>query len=208
MINSFKELRWIVAFYTNLVALFHDAADVFVAGSMLWYPVEAEPEIRQAPDVMVVFGRPKEERECYRQWEENNVPVQVVFDVRSPGEDAQEIIERFVFYRDHGIEEYYLYNPETSQLAIYRRKREVLRRVRKLSEWVSPRLGIRFDRSGPELVVYRPDGQRFRTFEELHAELEQQERMARNAIKEAEREKQRAERLAERLRQLGVDPES
>jgi hypothetical protein len=33
--------------------------------------------------------------------------------------------------------------------------------------FVSPRLGIRFDLSGPELVVYRPDGTPFLTAKQL-----------------------------------------
>jgi len=32
---------------------------------------------------------------------------------------------------------------------------------------------IRFDLTGPEMVVYLPDGRRFLTFEELQAEREQ-----------------------------------
>ncbi|MCL1468412.1 hypothetical protein [Argonema galeatum] len=52
-----------------------------------WYPVEGNNTIRPAPDVMVVFARPKGEspsktlcdRGSYQQWRENNIPPQVVF---------------------------------------------------------------------------------------------------------------------------------
>ncbi len=208
MIDTFKQFRWIVFFYTNLLALFHEAKDVAVASHLPWHPLEATPDVHLDPDIMVVFGRPRKERSAYRQWEEGNVPAQVVFDVQEPDEDAKEVIERFVFYRDHGIEEYYLYNLANDQLAIYRRKRDVLRRVRITREWVSPRMGIRFDRTGPHLVVYRPDGERFRSFEEISAALEQQERMAQTALKDAEREKQRGDRLAEQLRLMGINPDN
>jgi hypothetical protein len=43
----------------NLAALFADRPDVFVAGDLLWYPVEGRPDICRAPDVMVAIGRPK-----------------------------------------------------------------------------------------------------------------------------------------------------
>ena len=37
---------------------------------------------------MVVFGRPKGRRGSYRQWEEDNIPPQVVFEILSPGNNA------------------------------------------------------------------------------------------------------------------------
>ena len=68
-----------------------------------------------------------------------------------------------------------------------------------MAGWVSPRLGVRFTLAGDDLVLERPDGQRFETFVELAQRAEAERESA-----EAERE--RAERLAERLRALGVDP--
>src|SRR5262245_51900082 len=58
MSDNTRQFRWIVVLYGNLAALFRDAKDVFVSGNQFWYPVEGEPEIKQAPDVYVVFGRP------------------------------------------------------------------------------------------------------------------------------------------------------
>jgi hypothetical protein len=75
-----------------------------------------------------------------------------------------------------------------------------LRRVSEMQGWVSPLLGVRFELEGGELVVVRPDGERFVGYEELAAALEQ-ERLLR------EQEQQRAERLAQKLRELGVEPE-
>ncbi len=208
MADNSIQFRWIVVLFNNLAALFHEAADVYVAGNLFWYPLQGESEIRQAPDVMVVFGRPKRDRSSYKQWEEDNVPVQVVFEILSPGNDGKEMVDKALFYEEFGVEEYYLYDPERNQLSVWRRQGQAWRRVWKPDGWVSQRLGIRLDLSGPELIVYRPDGQRFRTFEEIQAELTRQEQLARTAIQEAERQRQRAERLAERLRQLGVDPDA
>ena len=75
-----------------------------------------------------------------------------------------------------------------------------LRRVAEMRGWVSPLLGVRFELAGGELVVVRPDGERFVGYEELAAALEE-------AQARAEQERQRAERLAQRLRELGVEPE-
>jgi Uma2 family endonuclease len=57
---------------------------LFVAGDLLWYPVEGDNKLRQAPDVMVVFGRPKGDRGSYKPWEEDNIPPQVVFEILLP----------------------------------------------------------------------------------------------------------------------------
>ena len=84
MADNTRQLRWIVVLYDNLCALFRQNADVFVAGNHLWYPEEGHPEVRNAPDVMVVFGRPKGDRGSYRQWEEGGVPVTVAVEILSP----------------------------------------------------------------------------------------------------------------------------
>ncbi|MEC4805732.1 MAG: Uma2 family endonuclease, partial [Jaaginema sp. PMC 1080.18] len=85
MADNTQQFRWIVLIKENLEVLFADNPDVFVAGDLLWYPVEGQPKIRIAPDAMVIFGRPKGDRGSYRQWEEENIVPQVVFEILSPG---------------------------------------------------------------------------------------------------------------------------
>ena len=198
-----RQLRWITTLYGNLAALFDDRPDVFVAADLLWYPVEGQPEVRTAPDVLVVFGRPKGDRGSYRQWEEDNVPVTVVFEVLSPGNTWMEMDDKHAFYEEHGVEEFYLYDPDTNQLKAFVRRGDVLRRVRPVQGHVSPRLGIRFDVSGEELVVYRPDGQRFLTFPELEAARRQAERRA----DQAERRAARLAELSRKARRGQASPE-
>lgn len=186
-----KQLRWIMVLVGNLAALYRDREDVFVAGDNLWYPVEGRPDLCNAPDAYVVFGRPKGDRGSYKQWEENNVPLTVVFEVLPPpGNAVSEMIEKHSFYEDYGVQEYYVYDPDRDRLIIYLRQGDKLLRQRFSKEFVSPRLGIRFDLSGPEMVVTRPDGRRFLTFEEMEAEREQMQQ-------QAVVEKQRARRLVE-----------
>src|SRR5262249_27202022 len=153
--------------------LFSAALDVFVGGNQFWYPVEGEPETRQAPDVYVVFGRPKGDRPSYKQWEEGNVPMTVVFEILSPGNPYMEMADKFTFYAAYGAEQYSASAPDSTRLTVSLRRGDVLRRVLPLHDFVSPRLGIGFDLSGPELVVRRPDGQPFLTFEQLHAARKQ-----------------------------------
>jgi hypothetical protein len=87
MADNSKQFRWIQVLSGNLAALFRDRDDVLVAGDMLCYPEEGHPEIRAAPDVFVVFGRPKGDRGSYKQWEEEHVPLTVTFEIVSPGND-------------------------------------------------------------------------------------------------------------------------
>ncbi len=60
MSDNTLQFRWIVTIEEGFEAIYRDDPKVFVAGDLLWYPVEEKPKIRTAPDVMVVFGRPKE----------------------------------------------------------------------------------------------------------------------------------------------------
>ena len=69
---------------------------------------------------------------------------------------------------------------------MYQRQGDVLRRVRPVQEFVSPRLGIRFDLSGAEMVVFGPTG-RFLTFEELQATHEELKTTHEQAVRRAAR---------------------
>ncbi len=98
----------------NLSGQFMNQEDVFVAMNLLWYAQEGEPTVRQDPDVMVSFGRPKGERGSYRQWLEGGIAPQVVFEIVTPGLPQQEISDTYRFYEEHGVEEYYAFIPDTN----------------------------------------------------------------------------------------------
>lgn len=201
MADNTKQFRWIVTLEGGFEALFRDREDVFVAGDLFWYPVEGRPDIRMAPDVMIVFGRPKGDRPSYKQWEEGNIAPQVVFEVLSPSNSLVEMAKKLEFYDRYGVEEYYLYDPETGDFTGWIRGEDGrLRVIDEIQGWVSPRLGVRFEVEDGELRVIRPDGQRFLNYTEL-----EQERA--RALRQAEEERFRAEKLAQRLRELGIDPE-
>jgi len=161
MSDNTRQFRWIKTISDNLDILFADRDDVFTCGNQFWYPVEGRPDIVQSPDVYVVFGRPKGDRPSWKQWEEGDQPMRVVFEILSPGNTAQEMANKLTFYEEYGVEEYYIYDPDTNKLTIYLRKGDVFRRERKVAGFVSPRLGITFDLSGPEMVVRFPDGRPF-----------------------------------------------
>ncbi|HEY2158131.1 MAG TPA: Uma2 family endonuclease, partial [Isosphaeraceae bacterium] len=155
-------------------------------------PVEGDNKTRAAPDALVAFGRPKGCRGSYKQWEEEGVAPQVVFEVLSPGNRVAEMTRKFRFYEKFGVEEYYIYDPDEVRLSGWLRSGGGLEEITDVQGWVSPRLGVRFE-LGDELRLIGPDGQHFLSYVELAAQRDEATR--------------RAERLAARLRELGEDPE-
>lgn len=221
MADNTKQFRWIVVIQQNLDWLFADDPNVFVAGDLLWYPVEGDNKKRVAPDVMVAFGRPKGDRGSYKQWEEENVPPHVVFEILSPGNTKVEMNRKLLFYHQFGVDEYYLYDPDRNVLKGWMRNEGFLDEIDPVENWVSPRLDIRFDISGQELQIFRPDGQQFLSYAEIAQRAETERRRAEAASQQAEAANQQAEaasqraeaaeekakRLADRLRELGIDPD-
>ena len=181
------QFRWIMTIQGGLAHLFRHDPNVFVAGDLLWYPVEGEPTIRSAPDALVVFGRPKGDRGAYIQHREAGVPPQVVFEVLSPGNRFAEMLRKFLFYQRYGVEEYYIYDPDDGLLEGWVRESDSLTEIPEMSGWVSPRLGVTFGLAGTELRLTGPDGKPFLSYQELA---------------------NRADRLAARLRELGIDPDA
>jgi Uma2 family endonuclease len=208
MSDNTKQFRWIVTIKENLEILFASRDDVFVAGDLLWYPVQGNNKIRQAPDVLVVFGRPKSDRGSYKQWEENNIPPQVVFEILSPGNRTKEMMNKLLFYQRYGVQEYYIYDPETVEFTGLLRSEEQLEVIEEINGWTSPLLGTSFQITANTLEIYRPDGQKFLTSVELDQLREQERQQKEAALLELEQERQRYQDLLARLQAKGIDPDS
>ncbi len=213
MSDNTKQFRYIVTTQGGLDALFQNDPNVFVAGDLLWYPIQGDNKTRIAPDVMVVFGRPKGDRGSYQQWREDNIPPQVVFEILSPGNTAKEMIKKYKFYERYRVEEYYLYDTNSGELTGWLRSGEELEEIEEMLGWVSPRLGIRFELSDTELVLYYPDGQRFASYVELAQQREIDRQRAEEAEARAEEAEARAEEAQTQLQALrallqerGIDP--
>ena len=198
MADNTLQYEWIVLLRENLNGLFPD----FVAGNLLWYPVRGEPRIRVAPDVLVALGRPKGYRGSYKQWEEEGIPPRVVFEVLSPGNTASEMIRKMAFYQKHGVEEYYVIDPDEGTASGHVRHGRTLQLVEDLSGHVSPLLGIRFQLAEGSIVVLGPDGAPFQSFEEVKRALDQERERADQERERADQERERAERLAAELEAL------
>lgn len=198
MANSTEQFDWILMIEQNLAWMYAKNPQVFVIGDLFWYPVEGKPKIVTAPDVMVVFGRPPGKRSSYRQWEEENIPPQVVFEILSPSNTKEEMDKKLLFFDRYGVEEYYIYDPHNNTMQGWLREESGLEPIAELDNWVSPRLEIRFDLSGEELIIYRANGSRFFNYLEISQMLEEERQRAEIASQRAELESQRAELESQR----------
>jgi Uma2 family endonuclease len=186
MSDHTKQFRWMMTIQGGLDALYREDDNVFVAGNLLWYPVEGNNVIRTAPDIFVAFGRPKRDRSSYLQWLEDNVAPQVTIEVLSPSNRAGDLTNKFKFYEKYGVEEYYLWDPDNADLRGWRRDADDLLAIPEMHGWISPRLKVRFELADRELQLFGPDGKKLATYVELA---------------------QRAERLAAQLKALGIEPD-
>ena len=222
MAESTIQYKLIVKIKEGCESLFKDDPNVFVAADLLWYPVEGRIDISQAPDTMVIFRRPKGDRPSYIQYREDNIGPQVVFEIRSHNDSNTKMNKKLSFYQRHGVEEYYLYDPERNELEGWQRIEGDLEVIEPMEGWISPRLGVRFELGEDGLEIYRPNGEKFLSYAELEEErlldrqrLQQESQRAEQEFQRAEQESQRAEqankiaeRLAAKLRELNIDPDS
>lgn len=182
MADNTLQWEWMVLIVQELREQFA-GQEVFVAGDLLWYPVEGQSRINAAPDAMVVFGRPAGDRGSYIQHREGGLAPQVVFEVLSPSNTDDELDAKLEFYERYGVEEYYVLDPAEHLANAYVRRGSRLSPVRKLAGFVSPRLGLHFEWIDGELVIIGKSGRAFQT---------------------------RAKRVADltaKLRELGIDPD-
>ncbi len=214
MADNTQQFELIVWIKENLELLFANDPNVFVAGDLLWYPVEGDNKLRQAPDVMVAFGRPQGYRGSYQQWLEDNISPHVVFEIWSPGNCPSKMAQKFEFYDRYGVEEYYLYKPDLVDLTGWQRRNSRLELIDPIAGWVSPRLGVQFQLSEDQLEIYRPDGERFATYIQLAQRAEQERQEKEQAQQLAEQERQRAEQAEAQLQALrallqerGINPD-
>ena len=82
MADNTLQAEWIISLYNNLKWLLREQT-AFVAADLFWYPVEGDPRIVTAPDVLVAEGRPEGHRGSYQPWKEDNQPPQAVIEVLS-----------------------------------------------------------------------------------------------------------------------------
>jgi Uma2 family endonuclease len=208
MAENTRQFECITTIKGGLDAVFLDEPNVFVAGDLLWYPVEGNNLIRTAPDVMVAFGRPKGFRGSYQQWLEGGIPPKVTFEVLSPGNRAGEMIRKYQFYECYGVDEYYIYDPDYERLDGWTRKDGKFQAILEMDGWTSPALHVRFQFVEGKMQIVGPDGRAFASYVELAQERDKERERADRERERADRERQRADLLVEQLKAIGIKPEA
>ena len=170
------QFSYITTFKGGFDIMYADDSNIFIAGDMLWYPVEGHPEIRTAPDVMIALGRPKHDRGCYKQWEEGYAPPQVVFEIWSPKNTETEKDEKFNFYNHYGVKEFYAFDHDTGELEGWVRENKDLEPVLNMQNWRSPLLDVKFVLKDKSLKLYHPDDQPFLSYIELYQRWQDSEK--------------------------------
>jgi hypothetical protein len=82
--------------------------------------------------------------------------------------------KKLLFYQRYGVEEYYVYHPKKVKLTGFILQEGWLEEIEEINNWISPRLGIRFELTTDNLDIYYPDGRKFLTSLELNQQMEQE----------------------------------
>lgn len=194
-----------------------DVEQVYISGNMLLYYEEGNRRRHVSPDVFVVFGVPRRERDCYKTWEEPKPTLDLVVEFTSPSTRDEDLIEKFELYRDRlDVKEYLLFDLYSEYLdppqQLFRLVDGEYVQVEPLDGRLpSQLLGVHFERDGQWLRLYDPQtGRRVPTTREVaaaaiarheRAERERGEAAARLRAQESELERLRQE--LERLRSGG-----
>ena len=176
---------------------FADVPDIYVSGNMFIYFEKRKPPI--APDLFVVRGIPKEDRDVYLLWQEGKAPC-FVLEVTSKSTREEDEISKKSRYEQLGVEEYFLFDPR----AEYLRPRfqgflltaGAFQPLRLASDGslTSRTLGISFRPQGKFLrMTDVKTGQLLLTYEEWKAKAKAAEKQAKAAEEQAKVAEERAE---------------
>lgn len=188
MADGDKQWKCIVYVKHGFDVVYKDVDLTYITGDTFWYPVKGKPSINQAPDTMIVLGRPKGDRGSYKQWVEDDKPPQIVFEIWSPSNNQPEMDEKRAFYERYGVQEYYEFDPERLKLKGWLRQGNFLVPIANMQGWLSPLSKVRFELHPEDadnaLKLFEPNGKPFRTHLELVNQLDQAE-LARYEAEEA-----------------------
>lgn len=208
MADSDKQFNLITKTTFGLMKTFKDQnKKAYVAGDLFWYPVEGNPNIRKAPDVLVAVGRPQLPlRKSYLQWKEENITPQIVFEFISDANTKREMAQKHRWYEKYGVEEYYLYDLEKCILKVFIRENGKLRLEPGITSYTSKLTGIRTSVHKNDLELYHPNGKPFLSYMELaqkHGAMVESFRKNRDLLlKQKEQLNQQNQLLANKNQQL------
>jgi Uma2 family endonuclease len=197
----------------TLEAYYQADPNVYVSGNLLLYYEEGNKRRHISPDVFVVHGIAKQNRDYFLMWEEGKGP-DLVIELTSKSTRSEDVKKKMALYRDVlQVPEYFLFDPFedylTPSMQGYRRENGNYESIGTVAGRLpSEVLGLQLERAGSQLRLFNPTtGLRLPTIEEsraaeqvgrLEAEARRLEAEARRL--EAEAGRLEAEAENERLR--------
>ena len=111
MAETDKHRDLMIDFILMLRHHYRNENDVYVSGNLLMYYEEGNPRKSISPDVFVVFGVAKKQRNTYLTWEEAHTP-DFVLEVASPSTFNRDMGQKKDLYASVlKVKEYYIYDP-------------------------------------------------------------------------------------------------
>jgi Uma2 family endonuclease len=198
----------------TLEACYQADPDVYVSGNLLLYYEEGNKRKHVSPDVFVVRGIVKGNRDYYLMWDEGKGP-DLVIELTSKSTRSEDVKKKMALYRDVlQVPEYFLFDPFQDYLTPSMQGYRLVDGHYELIGSVARRLpsevlGLHLERVGSQLRLFDPaTGLRLPTSEERieqereRAEIQRQQAEIERQQVEIQRERaDRAEREAETLRQ-------
>ena len=173
---------------------------IYIAGNMLMFYEEGNKLRHLSPDVFLVKGIARRNRDNYLMWREGKGP-DFVIELTSKTTAANDLAKRFILYQDVlKVTEYVLFDPKgeylNPQLRAFRRVDGVYQPIEPDTEGRLPSLtlGLNLEASGTDLRLYDPSTDAWIPTRAEQAELaEEGKRLAEAARRRAETSKRKAE---------------
>jgi Uma2 family endonuclease len=193
---------------------FADRPDVYVSGNLLIYYKKGDNTVSVAPDVFVVFGVTKRDRNTYKTWVEGKAP-DVVIEITSRKTRLRDEREKPEIYRQLGVDEYFQYDPTGDYLSPQIKGRRLDGGA---YDWIFPRrlkggglamesyvLGLELHLVRGELRLYDV---RRKSYLQNYAEAVDAHKKARNKARSATRARSKAEKQREIEAQARAEAEA
>ena len=207
MAETDKHRDLMVDFIQILRNYYQNEKDVYVSGNLLIYYERGNPRKSISPDVFVVFGVEKKQRNTYLIWAEAQTP-DFVLEVASPSTFSKDIGEKKELYASVlAVKEYYIYDPMgqiVPSFVGYRLIDGVYQEIDFVNDRLpSETLGLALGEHDGNLRLYNPTtSQWLQTPQERAKTAEARAQQEVNARKNAEAELEKALAEIERLRAI------
>jgi Uma2 family endonuclease len=153
-----------VALIETLKAFYAATPRVYVSGNLLLFYEKGNKRRHVSPDVFMVKGVAKGDRENYLMWEEGQ-PPHVVIELTSSSTKSEDTKKKLELYQDTlKVREYFLFDPNGDylkpRLQGYRLRKGAYQPISEVAGRLpSQVLGLHLERDGNALRLWNPDTQ-------------------------------------------------